>query len=128
MKEQQKFFICEICGNIVGLIENAGIPMECCGEEMAELIPNTVDASYEKHVPVIKSDGNTATIEIGSDPHPMTEEHHIGWVYIQTEKGGQRKSFKPNDIPSVKFTFVDDKPLAAFAYCNLHGLWMTKFD
>ena len=74
-----------------------------------------------------KIDGNTVTVEIGSVPHPMTEEHYIDWVYLMTARGGQRKSFKPGDKPVLKFALTgDDEPLTAFAYCNLHGLWMTE--
>lgn len=123
-KEQQKFYICKHCGNIVGLINNAGVPMVCCGEKMTELVPNTSDGAAEKHVPVVKVDGNIVTVEIGSVPHPMTEAHYISWVYIQTEKGGQRKNLAPNDKPSAVFALTDDDKLeAVFAYCNLHGLW-----
>lgn len=126
-KEQQKFFICRHCGNIIGLINNAGVPLICCGEEMTELVPNTTDAAFEKHVPVIKMNNNIVTIDIGSIAHPMTEEHHISWVYIQTEKGGQRKTLNPNDNPSVNFALTgDDKLEMAFAYCNLHGLWKAE--
>jgi superoxide reductase len=123
-KEQQKFYICKHCGNIIGLINNAGVPLVCCGEKMTELIPNTSDGAVEKHVPVVKVDGNLVTVEIGSVPHPMTEAHYISWVYIQTEKGGQRKNLAPNDKPSAVFALTDDDKLEmVFAYCNLHGLW-----
>ncbi|HHW48770.1 MAG TPA: desulfoferrodoxin [Clostridiaceae bacterium] len=123
-REEQKFFICKKCGNIIGLIINAKEPLVCCGEEMSELIPNTFDASAEKHVPVIKVDGNRVTVEIGSVPHPMTEEHYISWVYIQTEKGGQRKILLPGEEPRAEFVLTDDDRLeSAFAYCNLHSLW-----
>ena len=127
MKEQQKFYICKHCGNIVGFIHSSGVPVVCCGEKMSELVPNTTDASTEKHVPVIKIDGNKVRIEIGSAPHPMLEEHYISWVYLQTEKGGQRKSLSPGDAPAVEFSFTeDDKLVTAFAYCNLHGLWKAE--
>ncbi len=123
-KEDQKFYICKHCGNIVGKIEDSGVPLVCCGEKMAELVPNTTDASQEKHVPVIKLDGAKVTIDIGSVPHPMTEEHHISWVYLQTEKGGQRKNLEHTGAPSVTFALTDDdKLVSVFAYCNLHGLW-----
>ena len=122
--EQQKFYICKKCGNIIGLINNAGVPLACCGEEMTELVPNTVDASLEKHVPAIKADGGRILVEIGAVPHPMTEEHHISWVYIQTEKGGQRKNLEIAGKPQAEFIVMDDdKLISAFAYCNLHGLW-----
>jgi len=123
-REEQKFYICKHCGNIVGLINNAKVPLVCCGEEMSELIPNTTDASAEKHVPVIKVDGNNVTVEIGSAQHPMTEQHYITWVYIQTEKGGQRKMLAPGEEPCAKFVLTDDDRLqSAYAYCNLHSLW-----
>ncbi|MEA4894414.1 MAG: desulfoferrodoxin family protein [Oscillospiraceae bacterium] len=122
--EQQKFYICKHCGNIIGMIENSGVPVVCCGENMTELVPNTTDASQEKHVPVIKLEGSKVTVNIGSAPHPMTEEHHISWVYILTEKGGQRKILDHTGVPSASFMLTDDdKLVSAFAYCNLHGLW-----
>ncbi len=112
---------------MVGLINNAGVPLICCGEKMQELIPNTVDASAEKHVPVIKLDGNKVIIEIGSAPHPMTKEHYITWVYIQTKKGGQRKELLPDQEPFVEFALTEDDVMeAAYAYCNLHGLWKAS--
>ena len=124
MKKEQKFYICRHCGNIVGMIENSGVNPVCCGDKMTELVPNTTDASAEKHVPVIKVDGNLVTVEIGSAPHPMTEEHHISWVYLLTDKGGQRKNLEHTAAPSVTFMLTDDdKTVSAFAYCNLHGLW-----
>lgn len=123
---ERKFFICKHCGNIVGMVFDAKVPMMCCGEKMTELVPNTTDAAQEKHVPVISVDGNVVTVKIGSAPHPMTEAHLITWVYLETEKGGQRKVLHASEAPEVKFALIDDKPLAAYAYCNLHGLWMAK--
>ncbi|MBQ7935076.1 MAG: desulfoferrodoxin [Clostridia bacterium] len=122
MKEM-KFYICKHCGNIVGLIHDAGVPMMCCGEKMAWLEPGTVEASAEKHIPVVTVEGNTVRVDIGSVSHPMTEEHSILWVYLQTTKGGQRKNLSPNEDPVVTFALTDEKPVAAYAYCNLHGLW-----
>ena len=126
-KEQHKFFICKHCGNIIGMIESSGVTPVCCGDTMTELVPNTTEASVEKHVPVIKIEGNKVTVEVGSAPHPMTAEHHISWVYIQTEKGGQRKALVSTGAPSASFMLTDDdKMVSAFAYCNLHGLWKTE--
>jgi superoxide reductase len=124
MNCETRFYICKHCGNIIGMILSSGAPVSCCGEEMSELVANTVDASREKHVPVVTVDGNAVTIKVGSVPHPMLAEHYIMWVYLQTEKGGQRKCLKPGEEPTVTFKLTDDdKPLAAYEYCNLHGLW-----
>ena len=111
------------CGNIIGVIHNAGVPMMCCGEKMTELIPGTTDAAVEKHVPVVSIDGNIVTVKVGEVEHPMLEEHFIQWVYLQTDRGGQRKCLKPGEKPEVKFALCDEKPVAVFEYCNLHGLW-----
>ena len=80
-----RFYVCKHCGNLVGMIHNAGVPMVCCGEPMTELIPGSVDASAEKHVPVIQVEGDLVKVEIGSAAHPMVEEHFIQWVYLQTD-------------------------------------------
>jgi len=103
-----------------------GAPLSCCGEKMAELVPNIVEASQEKHLPVVEIDSGTVTVSVGSVPHPMGEEHHIAFVYLETQKGGQRKSLKIGEEPVVKFALADDVAIAAYAYCNLHGLWKTE--
>ncbi len=118
-----RFFKCEHCGNIIGVIHNAGVPMMCCGQKMTELVPGTVDASLEKHVPVVNITGDVVTVDIGEVEHPMIEEHFIQWVYLQTDRGGQRKCLKPGDKPQVRFALMDEKPVAVYEYCNLHGLW-----
>lgn len=124
MNKTQKFFICKHCGNIIGMIQDVGVPIACCGENMEELVPNTVDAATEKHVPIINVEGNIVTVTVGEVPHPMTQEHLIQWVYIQTKNGGQRHIFNPGDEPVAKFALVEgDELVAAFEYCNLHGLW-----
>lgn len=122
-----KFYICNHCKNIIGKIHDSGVPVVCCGEKMAELVPNTTDAATEKHVPVIKVDGTSVTVTIGSTLHPMTEEHLIQWVYLETEEGGQRKNLKAGDKPELTFAITPgDRVRAAYAYCNLHGLWKAE--
>ncbi len=123
-----RFYVCEHCGNIVGLIHNAGVPMMCCGQKMTELIPNTEEASVEKHLPVVTVDGDKVHVQVGSTPHPMVEEHHIVWVYLQTDRGGQRKCLEIGAEPKVTFALADEKPMAVYAYCNLHGLWKTDIE
>ena len=121
-----RFYLCSHCGNLVGLINNAGVPLICCGEPMKELIAGSVDASQEKHVPQVSVDGNLLHVKIGSVDHPMLDEHYIQWVYVQTEHGGQRKNLQPGQEPKVTFALADDRPISVYAYCNLHGLWQTS--
>ena len=124
MFEDQKFYKCKHCGNLVGMIYNSGAPLTCCDNEMEELVPNTVDAAVEKHLPVIKVESNKVTVTVGSTLHPMTEAHHIVWIYLKTSMGGQRKGLEIGMKPEAAFMLIEDEEaLEAFAYCNLHGLW-----
>jgi superoxide reductase len=102
--------------------------MVCCGEKMSELVPNTVDASREKHLPVVTAAENGTSVQIGSVPHPMETAHGIAFIYVETECGGQRKILKAGEEPTAAFQFVNDKPIAVYAYCNLHGLWKTEIE
>jgi len=111
---------------MVGLICDEGPPLMCCGEEMDELVPNTVEASVEKHIPVVSVSGDSISVQVGSVQHPMEDGHHIQFVYVETENGGQRKCLKVAATPNVAFCFADDKPVAVYAYCNLHGLWKAE--
>ena len=90
-----------------------------------ELVANTVDAAQEKHVPVIEVSGDTVTVKVGSVEHPSLEAHYIEWIVLVTETGMQMKWLKPGMKPEATFKVID-KPIAAFEYCNLHGLWMAK--
>lgn len=121
-----KFYICEHCGNIIGMVHDSGVPVVCCGQKMTRLEPGTVEASHEKHIPVVSVEDGKVKVDIGSVPHPMIDEHFIQWVYLQTDRGGQRKCLSPGDAPEVSFALAEEKPVAVFAYCNLHGLWMTE--
>jgi len=121
-----KFHFCKHCGNLVGMIFNSGAEMTCCGEPMLELVPNTVEASHEKHLPVIDISGEEVTVKVGSVAHPMTDEHFIEWIYLETRHGGQRRALKPGDYPEASFSLHGEEAVAAYAYCNIHGLWETK--
>jgi len=126
MNANRKFFHCKRCGNIINLIDDKGGSMACCGTEMSELIANTVDASNEKHLPDVTIFGDIINIQVGSVPHPMDEGHYIQFIYVETELGGQCKRLNPGDSPSADFSFVSDKPVTVYEYCNLHGLWKTE--
>ncbi len=120
-----KFYKCRHCGNVIQKVVDSKVPVVCCGEKMEELIPNTVDASGEKHLPVVtKLDGNRLKIEVGSVAHPMTPEHHISFIYVETEKGGIRVDL--SDKPEAVVALGDEKAVAVYEYCNLHGLWKAE--
>ena len=121
---EQKFFICEHCGNIVAMVKPSGVPVVCCGKPMKELVPGTTDAAAEKHVPAYSVEGNVVKVVVGEVAHPMIPEHFIEWVSLQTKHGNQRKALVPGSAPEVSFLIdADDEVEAVYAYCNLHGLW-----
>ena len=121
---EQKFYICEHCGNIIAKVKDSGVPVICCGEKMREIVPGEKDAAVEKHVPVYTADGCTVTVSVGSVEHPMQPEHYIEWISLQTKQGNQRKVLKPGDKPMACFALCEgDEIEAVYAYCNLHGLW-----
>ena len=121
-----KFYICRHCGNLIQIVNDARVPVMCCGQKMEQLIPNTVEASGEKHVPVVTREGSTLHINVGSVDHPMIPEHYIGWVYVETENGGIRRDLPVDGAPHVVVELGEEKPVAVYAYCNLHGLWATE--
>lgn len=90
-----------------------------------EIIPNTVDAAYEKHVPVIEHSGDHVVVKVGSVEHPSIPEHYIEWIVLETATGYQKKELKPRDAPKAEFA-VAEPVVAAYEFCNLHGLWMAK--
>lgn len=120
-----KFYKCNHCGNVIVKVVDASVPVMCCGQKMEELIPNTVDASGEKHVPVVTMlEGNRLKVEVGSVAHPMLPEHHISFIYVETENGGIQVNLK--DKPEAVVWLGEEKAIAVYEYCNLHGLWKTE--
>ena len=121
---KQKFYICRHCGNIVAMIRDQGVPIYCCGEEMQALVPGTTEGSGEKHIPVYEVEGNTVYVTVGAAAHPMTREHYIQWVCLETERGIQYAHLEPNDLPGAKFSICPgDTVRAVYAFCNQHDLW-----
>ena len=121
-----RFYRCETCGQIIAVVKKTGVPVMCCGKPMKEIIPGTVDASVEKHVPVFETNGRDVKVRIGSVDHPMTAEHCIEWVCLKTKQGNQRKPLHPGDKPEVCFSICEgDEVEAVYAYCNLHSLWRS---
>ena len=122
-----KYYICEHCGNIIEYVKDSGVPIMCCGQKMTEIVPGTSDGAVEKHVPVVTVSGNEILVQVGSVEHPMVEEHYIEWIVIETEKGSQKVRLSAGDEPKAKFLLAEnDRPISAYAYCNLHGLWKAE--
>ena len=110
---EQRFLICEHCGNIIAMVKDSGVPVMCCGQKMTEIIPGTSDGAVEKHLPVWTVEGNTVKVSVGSVEHPMVEAHYIEWVSLQTKSGNQRKVLKPGDAPEVSFAISEGDEVEA---------------
>lgn len=122
-----KFYQCEMCGNVIEFLNESGVPVVCCGEEMQELVPGTSDGAAEKHVPVIRITDNNVSVFVGEVQHPSTEAHYIQWIVLETKKGLHRIMLTPGQVPAAEFLLTEgDEAVAAYEYCNLHGLWMAK--
>ena len=119
-----QFFVCNHCGNIIAMIKDKGVPIKCCGESMKEIIPGTSEGAKEKHIPVYHISGETVTVCVGETEHPMTAEHYIDWVSIETEEGFQIKKLNTDAPAKVSFSLSKgDKVKSVYAFCNQHSLW-----
>lgn len=124
---EKRFFICEHCGNIIVKFRDEGVAVQCCGEKMKEIIPGTSDGAQEKHVPVYDVQNGKVTVTVGEVEHPMTPEHYIEWVCLETENSLLFKQLKPNTAPSISFLVSEkDKIKAVYAFCNKHSLWKAQ--
>ena len=120
----QKFYRCPICGKIIAIVNETGVPTICCGKSMEELVPNTADGAHEKHVPVYTVEGNLVKVVVGEVTHPMLENHYIQWISLETNFGNQRKVLKPGQEPKAEFVLLPgEKVVAVYEYCNLHSLY-----
>lgn len=125
-RQDSKFFECDSCKIIVEKICGDRDTFSCCGVPMKEMKANSSDGAGEKHLPLTEKNGSQITVKVGSVFHPMTSEHSIEWVQLQTRKGAQRVYLEPDQEPVAKFILADgDEPVAAYAYCNQHGFWKT---
>ena len=122
-----KFFKCKHCGKIIAVVNERNVPTICCGEPMSEMVPNTSDGAFEKHIPVYEVKDNIVTVTVGEVIHPMMENHYIEWIAIETNFGNQRKVLKPGEEPKAKFALLEgEKVIRVVEHCNLHGLYATK--
>ena len=123
---EKTFYICEHCGNLVELIYASGAKMICCGNVMTDLTPKTKDLGHEKHTPIISVIENKVIVEVSSVPHPMLPNHFIQWICLETDKGIYRKNLNYGENAIAEFILNDEKPIAAYSYCNIHGLWKNQ--
>jgi superoxide reductase len=127
MAELKKLYRCELCGNIVDVLHVGGGSLVCCGKPMKLVVENTVEASVEKHVPVIEKLEDGLKVKVGSVEHPMEEKHYIEWIELHTGNRVYRKHLNPGDKPEACFKLCDCcGPYVAKAYCNLHGFWKSE--
>lgn len=121
-----KFYYCEKCDNVIVTLGERGLDVEHNGA-IDELIPNATEGVGEKHLPLIKRSKNKVTVNVGEVTHPMEDGHSISLICLVTDKGCQFRYLKPPMKPVVEFLLAeDDEPLMAYAYCNMHGLFMSK--
>jgi superoxide reductase len=121
---EMKIYKCKHCGNIIAVVKASGAPISCCGEKMTEIVPGSIDAAVEKHVPVVEIVDGKVIVTVGEVAHPMAPEHYIEWIAISTDRGNQRKMLEPGDEPKACFALCEgEKVESVYAYCNLHSLW-----
>ena len=123
MANRSEVYICELCGNIIEVLEGTAGTLACCGQDMILQEENTTDAAQEKHVPVVTVNGVVATVQVGSVAHPMEAQHYIAWIELQQGSKVQRAYLLPSEAPQAVFAIESGVPVAVRAYCNLHGLW-----
>jgi len=122
MAEKLEIYKCEICGNIVEVLHGGVGQLVCCGAPMKCLAENTVDASKEKHLPVIEKTIDGVKVKVGSVSHPMEEKHYIEWIELIADGKAYRQFLNPGDAPEAVFK-VKAAQITVREYCNLHGLW-----
>lgn len=123
-KENVRFYVCPICGNVVGLIHSSGVPIVCCGQNMERLEANTVDAATEKHVPVYEESDGDIIVSVGEVTHPMDKDHYIMWIAVVSDNQTTRVALYPEQDPVVRLPYIAGSTI--YAYCNKHGLWKTE--
>ncbi|HME42465.1 MAG TPA: desulfoferrodoxin [Syntrophorhabdales bacterium] len=125
MADRMQVYKCEVCGNIIEVVHAGKGVLACCNQPMKLMSENTVEASLEKHVPVVEKSGDGVTVKVGSVPHPMDEKHYIEWIEIAIDGPDgtiQRQYLKPGQNPNASF-IVEEGTVTAREYCTLHGLW-----
>ncbi|MBQ8157171.1 desulfoferrodoxin [Candidatus Saccharibacteria bacterium] len=122
-----KFYRCNTCGNLFMVMDDSGVVPQCCGTDMELLAPHYGRDGAEKHIPVIERGADGVTVKVGSTPHPMTAEHHIEWIILTNGRWVQVQKLDATAAPEAHFAVTDaTAELRAYAFCNLHGLWVSE--
>ena len=121
--EKIRFYRCSVCGKIIVMVDPTMAPTICCGREMQEIVPRSVDASVEKHVPVVTEENGWIKVHVGSAEHPMDPVHYIQWIAVQTTDGFCIRWLEPGEKPEALFSIGKARVINVWEYCNLHGLW-----
>ena len=116
-----KFYVCKYCGKLIRVLNSNNTKTICCGEEMKELVANSVDASVEKHTPVVEIVEDELLIKVGSIFHPMTKDQYIQWIIVNNDVSCYEVELSPEQDPVVRIPLL--RNATVFAYCNLHSLW-----
>jgi superoxide reductase len=122
--EKNQVFRCNVCGNIVEVLNVGGGEPVCCGQPTELLVAKTQDQGMEKHVPVVEKDGEGVLVKVGEIAHPMENEHYIQWIQVIAKDGKScRKFLNPGEAPEARFAIAESEILEVREYCNVHGLW-----
>lgn len=128
MTKRREIYKCALCGNIIEVLHSGKGELVCCGKPMKLMKENTTDGAKEKHVPLVEKIEGGYKVTVGSIEYPMTEDHYIEWIELQTNCGKQmRKYLNPSDKPIAIFK-TEAKEVFAREYCNLHGLWKSAIN
>ena len=122
---QSKFLKCEKCGVIFHQFDNETRELTCCGAKLKELVPNTMEASVEKHIPVMEVEGNKLTVRVGVTEHPQTEHHYINWIYVKCGARTQGITLTYKDKPFAEFYGDWKGKVEVQASCTNHGIWLS---
>jgi len=126
MTQKNQIYKCEICGNIIEVLHEGANSLVCCGQPMELLKENTIDASKEKHVPVVEKTNNIIKVKVGSVEHPMLPEHYIRWIELIADNISYKKFLNPGDKPEAELCInPNTHHIIAREHCNLHGLWKS---
>lgn len=124
MEKNTRFYICPICGNMIGMIHQSGPNVMCCGQEMELLKANTADAAKEKHVPIYEKSEDEIVVKVGENDHPMEKDHYIMWIAVVSDNKTQRVTLYPEQSPEARFKYIPNSTI--YAYCNKHSLWKAE--